>query len=204
MSFPLLVRHYLTNSCLYRKDISVGPLSHLVVNGRCRYLGTFASSLPETTSRLPAAVSHAACDAGMLSGRPQLQPSFSLHVEFGGGAATWSGHGIAFQQKVPITRHVGFEVRATAFCTLLWHCISQLQVAQGRTCCSPVEAWSHVHSMLSLQSRSVASWQLLCYFPLPTLTLVHFFIGNMRHVSLTLAANLLSCTLANPSCSFMP
>lgn len=96
-----------------------------MVNGRCRYYGTCALSLPETTG-LPAAVRHAVYDAGMLSGRPQLQPSFSLHVEFGGGAATVSGHGIAFQQKVPLTRHMGFEVRATAFCTLMWHCISQL------------------------------------------------------------------------------
>lgn len=64
----------------------------------------------------------AAGDAGMLSGRPQLQPSFSLHVEFGGGAATWSGHGIAFQQKVPVTRHVGFEVRprrCASYCVVL-------------------------------------------------------------------------------------
>ena len=50
------------------------------------------------------------CCTGMLSGRPQMQPSFSVHVEVGRGAATWSGNGIAFQQKVPVTRHVGFEV----------------------------------------------------------------------------------------------
>ena len=91
--------------------------------------------MPKTT-RLPAAVRHAAHNAGMLSGRPQLQPSFSLHVEFGGGAATWSGHGIAFQQKVPVTRHVGFEVRVIIICTALWRCTSYLQVAHGCTCCS--------------------------------------------------------------------
>ncbi|KAL3151758.1 hypothetical protein ABBQ38_012735 [Trebouxia sp. C0009 RCD-2024] len=69
----------------YRKAITVGPLSNLVLNGRCRYLG-------------------------MLNGRAQVQPSFSLYVEIGRGAATWSGDGIAFRQKVPVTRHVGFEV----------------------------------------------------------------------------------------------
>ena len=50
--------------------------------------------------------------AGMLNGQPRLQPSFNVHIEFGRGAATWSGNGIAFQQKVPVTRHVGFEVKS--------------------------------------------------------------------------------------------
>jgi len=50
------------------------------------------------------------CVAGIIGGQPQLQPTFNIHVELGRGAATWTGDGIAFQQKVPVTRHVGFEV----------------------------------------------------------------------------------------------
>ena len=87
----------------------------------------------------------------MLSGRPQLQPSFSLHVEFGGGAATWSGHGIAFQQKVPVTRHVGFEVSVSTPCTLhftvaacSWVHLLLLKPGQmGIPCCLYTEAVLH-------------------------------------------------------------
>lgn len=69
----------------YTKEITVGPISNLVVNGRCRYLG-------------------------MIEGQPKLQPSFNIHVEMGRGAATWSGDGITFRQEVPVTRNVAFEV----------------------------------------------------------------------------------------------
>ena len=46
----------------------------------------------------------------MSGGQPQLQPSFSVHMEMGRGAATWSGDGISFKQEIPVTRRVGFEV----------------------------------------------------------------------------------------------
>lgn len=72
----------------YRKEIKMGPLNNLVVNGRCRYMG-------------------------MIGGQPQLQPTFNVHVEVGRGAATWSGDGITFQQEVPVTRRVAFEVCGT-------------------------------------------------------------------------------------------
>ena len=50
------------------------------------------------------------CIVGMSGGQPQLQPSFSVHMEMGRGAATWSGDGISFKQEIPVTRRVGFEV----------------------------------------------------------------------------------------------
>lgn len=102
----------------------------------------------------------AAGDAGMLSGQPQLQPSFSLHVEFGGGAATWSGHGIACQQKVPVTRHVGFEVRARSFVhPTVWYCISQQSLLICLLCGLQPGTASHIVSTLSCP----AYWPLNSY-----------------------------------------
>lgn len=72
----------------YRKEINAGPLSNLVLNGRCRYLG-------------------------MVGGQPRLQPTFSIHVEMGRGAATWTGNSVAFKQEVPVAKHVRFEVCGT-------------------------------------------------------------------------------------------
>ena len=56
--------------------------------------------------------------AGMIGGQPQLQPTFNVHVEVGRGAATWSGDGIKFQQEVPVTRRVAFEVNCRQVCFL--------------------------------------------------------------------------------------
>ena len=63
----------------------------------------------------------------MSGGQPQLQPSFSVHMEMGRGAATWSGDGISFKQEIPVTRRVGFEVityntqvRAVTVCVVVF------------------------------------------------------------------------------------
>lgn len=56
---------------------------------------------------------------GMVQGRPHIAPSWSVHVELGRGAATFSGDGIAVQQEVPVTRSLAFEVSPAQSCLLL-------------------------------------------------------------------------------------
>lgn len=57
----------------------------------------------------------------MMQGRPHLSPSWSVHVELGRGAATFSGDGIAVQQEVPITRRLAFEVKYCQGCMHILH-----------------------------------------------------------------------------------
>ena len=70
----------------YRKRLALGSGAHVGLTARCDY-------------------------AGLLMGRAsQLNPSFGIQYELGGGAAIWAGNVFDLRQKLRVSRSLGFEV----------------------------------------------------------------------------------------------
>ena len=78
------------------------------------------------------------------------KPSFSLRYELGGGSASLGNDAVAIRHRLPVTRHLGVEVRASSHtCPLLT--LACHRFTESHMCCGGAEAsegclcW-HVHA----------------------------------------------------------